>query len=101
MLKDCGKVCLKSGKSVGKTVEKSVKKLCKLFVQKFKMWNSGTEFIHEMFKNDGFARVLHFSTHRFCTAKVAKCYLLVESFPRFPHRTTNTATTFIYKGNDF
>lgn len=85
---------LPCGKLVDNPVNKSVKKLCLKIVEFYKLWN---------FELWNFEFLTKFSTLGWkCTNNVNKFYtqkswlakLLNMSFPRFPHTSIITITTF-------
>ena len=83
-----------------KIVEKVVEKMWMLNVKKCEMWNNQLSKINFFTQAVTFKQSFANLLDSFYTKYLVVFNLLNVSFPTFTHRTINTTTVFINKGNE-
>ncbi len=84
---------------MNKIVEKVVEKMWMLNVKKCEMWNNQLSRIDFFTQTATFKQSFANLLDSFYTKYLIVLNLLNASFPTFTHRTINTTTVFINKGN--
>lgn len=85
---------------MNKSVEKVVKKMWTKDVNKYKLWNKVVHYLECFEHFNAFKQSFKNNFDSFCTKIFSKLPLLNGSFTTFTHRTINTTTVFINKGNE-
>ena len=85
---------------MNKIVEKVVEKMWMLNVKKCEMWNNQLSRIDFFTQTATFKQSFTNFLDSFYTKILDISHLLKASFPTFAHRTINTTTVFINKGNE-